>query len=89
MWLAPIRNIVSLAWVMMNSSFRLLMGRLSLFLSHIEQYYHPLPQHRDFFVLKLIQVHVMSLSKPWRIHRYLGTVVVVTIKPSTKAQMGG
>ena len=43
----------------------------------------------DFAGLKLMRTHAMMLSNPWRIHLAPGTAVVVTVRSSMKALMGG
>ncbi|KAM3849659.1 mitogen-activated protein kinase kinase kinase kinase 2 [Diretmus argenteus] len=43
----------------------------------------------DFDGLKLMRAHDMSFSKPRRIHLAPGTVVVITVRSSMKALMGG
>lgn len=43
----------------------------------------------DFTGLKLIFAQVMSFSRPWRIHPLPGTDVVVTVRSSLKALIGG
>jgi len=44
---------------------------------------------QDFVGLKLMCAHVMSLSNPWRIHLAPGTAVVLAVRSSMKALMGG
>ena len=46
-------------------------------------------RERDLAGLKPIRAQLMSLSRPWRIHLQPGTDVVVTVRSSIKALMGG
>lgn len=43
----------------------------------------------DFLGLKLILAHVMSFSRPWRIHLVPGTEDVMMVRLSIKALVGG